>query len=201
MRKLIPFVALMVVGGVARGQERIDPETAKKHAKLMVEATKDATDLPIKTEVDPEKPYGVKSGNHGVMVLPDKALSDEVIAKAGADAIPVGQLWMHHLTPVIDGQPVDGEKLRIVNINVGGEEHKLPMCLLALKKKAAGEWELLVYGKDKEPLTRLAVKKMEGTQELPIELDGKKNENDTGDLTLKIVGKVQATLTVGAKDD
>src|SRR5207245_8588541 len=104
------------------------------------------------------------------MVLPDKRLSEETLARAGADVTPVGHLWMRRLAPAVDGTVAPGDKLRIVTVTTqNNEELKLPFCLLGVRKGGDG-LELLVFGKDKEPVAKLPLKKVSAQAETPIEL-------------------------------
>jgi len=192
------FLAL-VIGSIS-AQERIPQEQATKYAALFVEAAAKLTDLQVKTDVDSEKPFGVKGGDLGAMVIPDKKLSEDVICKAGKDMIPVGQLWLRKLSTVVDGKATGNDKLRIVTITVNTEDHPLPLFLLGVRKKGDDTLELAVYAKDKEPHLLLPLQKIDTKQELPIELEAMKGDNETGVITLNILGKYRAKLTVGKQE-
>jgi hypothetical protein len=186
---------------VARAQERVPTEFAEKVAKLATEkASTQVKDAQVETVVDPTKPYGVKEGRFALLIVPDKKLSDDAIAKAGDAVVPVGQLWCRDLTPVSGGEPVPNDKLRILTLNADGDDIKLALLLLGVRKTADDKWELLVYGKEKEPLLRLPIEKAEATQEMPIDLEGKRNDDGGGSATLHILRKYKTTITVFPQD-
>jgi len=54
---------------------------------------------------------------------------------------------------------------------------------------------LLIYGKDKEPVLRVPLKALSAPQENPIEMSAEARDN-SGLVTLKLVGKYQASFTV-----
>ena len=54
----------------------------------------------------------------------------------------------------------------------------------------------VVYAKDSEPLQVLALQKLDLIQDLPVELEWKRGEKDADTLTLNILGRYQAVLTV-----
>ena len=129
------------------------------------------------------------------MVLPEAKLSSETLAKAGKEVVPIGQLWLVKLAPFSGGQVASSAKLRTVHISAAGQEADVVCCALGVKKDAKGDLELLIYGKDKEPLTRVPMKAISGTQENPIEMSSER-EADRGVATLKLLGKYQASFEV-----
>lgn len=196
MKQLVAIVALFGLVAAASAQERIPREEAQQIAKLLVETADKADYLPLKAEVDAEKPFGIRKDNYGMMVIPDKRLSEESFAKAGSEATPVGHMWFRNLAPAKDGRVTPNNKLRILTLNFDGQDFLLPFCILAVRKGNNGP-ELLFLGKDKEPLVVLPLTKIDAGQELPVELEAKKGETEgTGLITLNLLGKYQATLTV-----
>jgi hypothetical protein len=200
MRPMTALMMLMLFAGVARAQERVEADEAEKVAKMLTEKAKDLPDPQVKTNVDATKPYGVHEGKYAVLIVPDKSLTSEALAKAGDAVVPVGQLWTRALSPVVGNEPAASGKLRLVTISPNGEDEKVSVLLLGARKKAEGEWELLVFGKDKEPLLRLPIEKADATQEMPIDLEGKRNDNGTGDVTLHILRKYKTSLTVAPQE-
>lgn len=195
MKRTVAVVALLVLVSAAPTQERVPDEKAQEIAKVLVEQVAKATDLQLKTDVDEKKPYAVHGGDRGAMVIPDKKLTADALAKADKDIVPVGHLWFRQVSPYVNGKVTPNDKLRIVKVTAGGEDHALPFCLIGVQKNAKGELELVVYAKDKEPLLRAPLKKIDAKQELPLELQAKR-EGDTAQLTINILGKYQAVLTV-----
>ena len=76
-----------------------------------------------------------------------------------------------------------------------GQEADAVCCALGVCKDANGGLELLIYGKDKEPVTRVAMKSISGQQDNPIEMSGERKD-DRGVVTLKFLGKYEATFSV-----
>jgi hypothetical protein len=130
------------------------------------------------------------------MVIPDKKLSKEALRKAGKEVIPVGQLWLRKWTVVAGGKPVPDDKLRILTVNLDDKDRPMPLLLLGLRKKGDKDADLVVYAKDSEPLQVLALQKLDLIQDLPVELEWKRGEKDADTLTLNILGRYQAVLTV-----
>jgi len=201
MKPVTVIVSLMLFVGVAQAQpERIPPEEAQKYAKLFVESAGKLDGPQIKMEVDTDKPYAFKAKKHGAMVLPDKKLSADVLAKAGKELVPLGQLWLVRMTLVAADQPTPADKLRLVKVTVNNEDHQMPLLLLGVRKNAKDELELVVYAKDKEPLLTVPLEKKEIQQELPLELEAKKGDNNRAQILLNILGKYQATLIVAPQE-
>lgn len=188
------LLALALLGGISlvNAQEKLSKDEALPYAQAV---SKHLGGTPIATDVDVEQPAAVRDGEYGGMVLPQKNLKVEALAHAGKTAVPIGQLWLKQLTPVQDGEAVGQEKLRLVNVSGDGQEITAPQCALAVRRNSQGVLELLVYGKGKEPVATSTLKPVDSTQTLPLDLTAER-EGDNGKVTLKILGKYQATLTV-----
>jgi hypothetical protein len=190
-------LVLLAAAAVASAEpQRIPAEEAQRIAKTLVKHAEKVDAPQFKVEVDDEKPCGVREGEHAAMVLPDKRLSEEALARAGAEVTPVGHLWMRRLAPAVGGTVTPGDKLRIMTVTTpNNDELKLPLCLLGVRKGDDG-LELLVFGKDKEPVAKLPLKKVSAQPEMPVELEAKRGDNDTGLITITLLGKYQTVLTV-----
>ncbi len=191
------LIACLLLAGlaVARAQEQVPRETALKGAFIVSLNLKEMLNTPIPTDPDVKRPVALAHEGHGGMVLPESKLSAETFAKAGKDVSPVGQLWMLKLVPVSDGQPLQTSKLRVVHVKSEDSEADVVCCALGVRKVADGGLELLIYGKDKEPVLRLPLKALSAQQENPIEMSAEVGDN-SGLVTLKLVGKYQASFTV-----
>jgi hypothetical protein len=194
MRHLLAALSLFALAGVASAQDRIPADEAQRIARLLIETSDKANDLPLKVEADADKPVGIRHGDIGTMIIPDKRLTAEMIDKAGPEVTPVAYHWFRKIAPARDGKVTANAKLRILTVNANGEDLMLPLCTLGVRKGSAGP-ELVVLGKDKEPLVTVPLKKVETQQELPIEIEGRK-EDDTGVLTINLFGKYRAELKV-----
>jgi hypothetical protein len=173
-------------------QEKLSTDEALSYAHAV---SKHLGGTPIATDVDTEKPVVVRDGEFGGMVLPQKNLKLDTLTQAGETAVPIGQLWLKQLTPMHNGEAVGRDKLRLVTVSGDGEEVTAPQCALAVRRNRSGTLELLVFGKGKEPVATAALKPAESTQALPLDLAAER-EGDSGKVTLKILGKYQATLSV-----
>lgn len=195
---LITQVVVAITSGVY-AQERVSREDCLKVVFLLSADLKNLTDTPIPTDPDLKRPVAVRSGDYGGLVLPESKLSADVISRAGKEPAPVGQLWLRKLAPIRDGQVVPSGKLRIVQVSTGKGEDTAVCCALGVRRGADSQPELLVYGKDKEPVVRVPLKAISSSQENPIEITAEQ-EGDTARVTLKFAGKFEATFSVGEAD-
>jgi hypothetical protein len=197
MSKAVALIACFLLCSVARAQDPIPADQAQTVGKQLAEVAKQIDDPQIKTDVDPEKASGLHKEKRGVLVIPNKALTHEGLTGGEKTVVPVGQIWFRGVTPSVNGQAPGRERLRAMTVKIDEADHELFVFLLGARKKDSGDLELLVYGKDKEPLVALPLKKAEnGAQDLPIVLDAKVNDDDTADLTLKMLGKREAVMKV-----
>ena len=195
------LIAAVLLTGLltVQAQEKMSREETLQIAFYTCLDLKAMLNTPIPTDPDVKRPVAVKDGDYGGMVLPEAKLSADTFANAGKDAKSVGQLWLRGLAPMNAGQIVPASKLRTVHVNAMGQEADAVCCALGVDKDANGGLELLIYGKDKEPVTRVAVKSISGQQDSPIELSAERKD-DSGVLTLKFLGKYEATFSVTAPE-
>jgi len=183
----------------AQAQEALPREQALKAAFQLCRDLPKMLDTPIPTDPDVKRPVGVHAEKRGLLVFPESKLSLDAIAKAGPEVVPVGQLWMLKIVPMVDGQPVKAEQLHLVTVS--GENETVDAALFAMgaRKGSQGQPELLVYGKDKKPLLSLALKPISEKQENPIEASAER-QGDGAEVTLKLFGKHAASFAIGASD-
>jgi len=199
MKHTIIALAILTSIQLVSAQEKVSREEALGYAKAASANAQQLNATPIPTDVDPKQPAAVKEDLYGGMVLPQKELKAEAIAKAGETPVPIGQLWLHHLTPMQSGEAVAESKLRLVHVNLEGTEATVPQCALAVRRTSAGALELLIYGKGKEPVATAVVKSIDTKQDLPIDISAER-ESESGRVTLKILGKYQASFSVTQLD-
>lgn len=195
MKQTILTLTLLATVQLVFAQERLPREEALTYAAAVSADAKQLKGTPIATDVDVQQPVALRDGDYGGMVLPEKKLSAEALAKADQKVLPIGQLWLHKLTPMRDGEAIEADKLRLVAVNLNGESVTVPQCALGVRRNSAGTLELLVFGKSKEPLLATALKSAEAAQQVPIDLEAQR-EPASAQVTLKILGKYQATLSV-----
>ncbi len=196
MKQIILSLACLGALQLASAQDRVSEETAVRYAKLAGADTQQLQGTPIPTSVDLTQPVAMQDGEFGGMVLPQAKLTAEALAKADDKVLPIGQLWLLKLTPMSGGEKVSADKLRLATIKTpDGDELKVPQCALGVQRSKGGALELLVFGKDKEPLLKVALKAIDVKQSSPIELDAERGD-ESAQVHLKILGKYQATFKV-----
>ncbi len=201
MKKLIVPLALLLFADPARTQERIPDEEARNIARELIEAAKKVK-APVATEVDPDKPYGKHKDEYGAMVLPDKNLSAERLAKVGKDAIvPIGQFWMRSLAPVVEDKVIPSKDLQMLKVTHNDKEYNLVLCYLGVRKGAKDALELVILSKDKTPLLKAPLEKTDEKQELPIEFTASIEGNDRAHLKISLLGRYRAKVTLGVLTD
>jgi hypothetical protein len=128
------------------------------------------------------------------MFLPEAKLTSETIAKATDKILPLGQLWLHKLTPARDGEGVAPEKLRLAKVEGEDGEVVVPQCTVGLRRTAGGSLELVVLGNSTEPLVKVPVTLVEGKSQPAIVLDAER-DGSGGLVTLTLFGKYKAQLS------
>jgi hypothetical protein len=200
MRTVLAAVTILAGCCAVQAQEALSREEALKAAFRLCSDLPKMLDTPIPTDPDVKRPVGVHADNRGLLILPEAKLGLDAVAKAGPDAVSVGQLWLLKIVPVAEGRPVKADRLRIVNVSGEKENASVAQCALGVRKGADGRPELLVYGKDKEPLLHVALTQIsEKKQENPIEVSAEQ-QGDGAMLTLKILGKFSASFPVGTSE-
>ena len=196
MNKIIPALILAMAVPLASAQERLPRREALKLAFLVSADLKALQATPIATDVDLKHPVALRDGDYGALVLPESKLSAETIAKAGDRVAPLGQLWLHRLTPIRDGVAVPPSELHVVQVETEGESHAAVQLALGVRSNGSGGQELLVFGKGKTPLLTLTLKKAEGQPEPPISIEAVRLNDETGRITFRILGRYEASLMV-----
>ena len=195
MKRIIILAAFIAGFTTAQAQEQLSRQETLKYACIVSANLAEMLKTPIPTDPDVKRPVALHDGDYGGMVLPETKLRAEVFAKAGKEAAPVGQLWLLKLVPLSDGQPVPASKLRMVEVKSEDARATVPCCALRVRKSADGELELLVYGKDKEPVLRAPMRAVSRQQEDPIEMTAERKD-DGGHITMRFLGKYEATFIV-----
>jgi hypothetical protein len=197
----LAWLALVAGAAAADSPNRIPQDEAKAYAKLCAErAAAVLTDAQIGVDVDPDKPCAERGEGGGAMVVPDRKLTEKVLAGADKDIVPVGQLWLRKWTLVVNGKPVTNDKLRIITVTIEDKERPMPLLLLGVRKKGDKDLELVVYAKDSEPLQVVPLTKRDTASGLPLELEWSRGDKDADNLTLNILGKYQTVLKIGRQE-
>ena len=195
MKNLITLAALAAFTPALLAQDAIPLEEAQKAAHKLAASASGISDAPFTVEADLEKPQGIKAEGVGLIVLPDRKLTAELLAAANSAITPLGQLWTLKLAVATDGKAAAADKLRHLTISDGEKDREVSLYFLGATKTDARGLELVVYGKEKEPVLRVPIKKrVAGKQEFPIEVSGVKNDDNSGTLSLRLFGEYDAQL-------
>ena len=184
-------LAALALTSFAPADDAIPLDKAQEGARKLASILGQPGDLPLVTNPDNEKPQAIKAGEVALMVIPDQSLSADALGSASSAVIPIGQLWTHQIilstsTPSQQRTFTFPQKDRDLTVN---------LYLLGAAKNASGALELVVFGRDKEPLAHLPLTAGDGaSQSFPIEISGQKESDDTGRLTLSILGKHKAEM-------
>ena len=200
MKHTLLTLTILSTLALASAQEKLSREETLRYAFVVAGDLKQLQATPIPTDVDVKQPVAVRDGDFGGMVLPEAKLSADAIAKAGEKVVPIGQVWLLKLAPMKDGEAVAASKLRMVTLTHEGDQVKVSQCALGVQKNGSGTLELLVFGKDKEPVVKVPLKTMDAKQDVPIDLSAER-ESDSGKVTLNILGKYTATVAVTQLED
>ncbi len=198
-------IILLCLGlGLALGvtaQESLPLESAQKAARAVTKSLGDRSDAALKLKVNLQIPAALRAGEVAILVIPAVDLTPEALSKAGSEITPLGQLWMVKAALASKGQVTPNRKLRLITVPGEDREMLAQLYFLGSRKTDQGGLDLVVFGKDSAPLLTIPLKKAESSQELPLELAGRKEDETSGILTVKILGKYQAELTVMKQEE
>lgn len=194
----LALIALLSATLSAFAQDRIEAEEAQRIAHKLNDTLGQPSDAPFASDVDPDKPNGFKASGLGLMALPDRKLTTDALEHAGKDLLPLGQLWTLSATIATNGRPIANELLRLVKVGDEGKAREVQLYYLGANKNDAGELQLVIFAKDQaQPILRVPLKKGSGsTSSAPIELEGRKQDEGTGILTIRVLGDYSAEVTV-----
>ena len=193
---MLTLVALTSVTLVLAAQEDLPRTEAVKFAAVLNFDLEKIADTPIPTDADIKRPFGLKAGNLGGLLVPEAKLSPTTFSTATKEAVPVGQLWLAGLVPAKDGQAVSKDQLKLVTVQHEGREVTLPLCMLGVRKGAAGKLELLIFGKGKEPLLALPLNPATREPRWPLEFTAEGEGEGSARVTLLLVGQYEASFLV-----
>ena len=192
------LIAMIANCAVAQEIQQMPAEQVGKIARKVAAALGSPSDAPFSVDADAEKSAGIKaSGETGLLAIPDRKLTAEMVANAGKDVTALGQLWMRNVVPAVSGASADPAKLRTVSVRDGEQEAKVEVYFLGLTKSDAGTVEIGFYAKDKEPLVKVPLVKTDAAASAtPIALDGHKEGENSGVLVITIFGSYKADVVV-----
>lgn len=189
--------ALAAAAPLLTAQKIVPLEESQKAARTLTATASTLSDLPLKIDGDAEKSEAIRGGEAGILVVPDKNLTATSFKNSGESVTPIAQLWLLKARIAVDGRASAPEKTRTVTVRGDDKSRELQLYFLGLKKNASGAPELLVFSTGREPLLHVPLEQSSNSAEaLPIKLGGRKNNEDSGTLTLQIFGQHKAELTL-----
>jgi len=195
-------LALLSLARVAAAQEIIDSEEAQKIAQKLATVSTASSDQPFTIDIDVQRPVGLKGGEAGLIILPDKHFSAETLAGAGKTVTPIGQLWMYKVNLASNGLGVDKGKLRTFTVGEGDKSRDVQLFLLGVAKTEQGATELVVYAKGGEAVLHAPLNKhFAAKKEVAIDLSGRKTGEESAALTVDFFGEYAADLAVVKLND
>lgn len=208
---LLLALALSCAALPLRAQDHPEPIPADELAKatqLLMEAASRAGELPLKLELAPDQATGLKAGEVGALIIPDKRLKVEKADKADrkqnktkGEAIPVGQLWTSKLAPKDKDAVVSNDKLRLVKVEAKDKQMELALFTLGIEKAGKRELQLAVYGQGSSPLLRVPLTAEKSKGAAPVVMTARKTSESAGVIELRLMGKFKAEIPVGKQAD
>ncbi len=208
MNPKLLLLALLLTTSVLRAQDPqpLSADELGKATALLMEASTRLGALPLKFELAPDQAVGLKAGEVGLLLIPDKRLKAENEAKAEfkyakGETLPVGQLWTKNLSPKDKDATLPNAKLRLTKITAGDKELELAVFALGLEQSAKGEFQLVIYGKGEQPILRVPLTLEKNAGAAPVGLSARKTGDESGVLELKLLGRFKAEIPMGKQAD
>jgi len=200
MKVLFPIAVIGLLAASLHAQEILPIEKAQQAAKLVTASPGATSNTPLKFEGDLEKPQVLKAEGVGFLVIPAKTLTEDALARAGKDVVPIGAMWSLKVVPQNDGKAVDSDRLRHVSVQTKDNTLNLACYQIGVQKNDKDGLDLVLFSKDQAPILKASLDRKTASQEYPIELAGRKAGENTGILTLNILGKYTAEITVSPEE-
>jgi hypothetical protein len=190
----------------AQELQPIPAEDLAKATKILMEANARLGDTPLKLELAPDQTIGLKSGDVGVVLIPDRRFkiekSDKADKKKNKGApLAVGQLWTSKLSPRDKGSVLPNDKLRLVKVMAKDKELELAVFTLAIEKAGKKAFQLALYGNNNSPVLRVPLTAAKSKAGPPLSFTARKTDEEGGVLELKLLGRFTAEIPVGKRAD
>lgn len=200
------IIVLFTALSALRAQElqAIPSEELAKGVQVLLTANAGLGELPLKLELAADRASGFKAGDAGAIFIPDQRLKIEKADKAERKqnknaTVAVGQLWTSKIAPKDKDAVLTGDKLRFVKVPAKDRELEVVMFSLGLQPAGKKEFQLVLYGKDNQPVLRvpLTADKVKGKGAAPVTMTARKSDEDGGVLEFKLLGRFKAEIPVG----
>ncbi len=153
-RWLISLALLSILASAhllpAQEVQRVEHSKAEKLAATLVEAASRLDDHGLKISPDVKKVVALEIDEHGGMIVPDAHLTADAIAKVDKEILPVGLIFLKHVTPVVVDSPIAADKHVFVTVTDNGAATKVPVMRLAIAR-VASRLVLLAYTGESAP--------------------------------------------------
>ncbi len=204
MKTKFLFTLALLTAVVVRAQEPkpIPAEELAKATALLMDANGRLGALPLKLELASDQAVGLKAGEVGALVIPDKRLKIEKQDKAEkkkskGEVMPVGQLWTSKLSPKDKDSVLANDKLRLTKITAGEKEMELAVFSLGIEHSGKREFQLALYGKGDQPVLRVPLTVEKNKGDAPVTMSARKTGEESGVLELTILGHFKAEIPMG----
>jgi hypothetical protein len=212
-RRLVPiflFTACFLwVGKNSRAEDspltEMDPEIAKEYGGKLTELfTKTYKDLPVKIEPDVEKAVGLLNPNsqQGIILVPLKGFREDREAKDSEKDRGVGLCYIFmssEFDPLADGKPATDKQLRKVKIKTEEEEREVTCLVCSVKHAEGDDWQLHVFGADKEPLSKSSFEEATDAPKADLALTIKDVKDNKATLVINMFSKYCVTIPISHK--
>jgi hypothetical protein len=187
----------------------LDPEIAKRFGQVIHEKfAKENKDLQVKFEPNYEKASGLFNAetNEGIIVVPAKSFKEDRENKDVEKDPGIGMCFLcmsQTYNPLMDGKPIDAKKLRKVKFDdgQGGSEREATCLLCTIRHNEGDDWELRLYGADKEPLIKSSWGEANNAPKSDLALTLEDPKKDSATLVFNIFGKYSASVPIAHKMD
>jgi hypothetical protein len=185
----------------------MDPDIAKRFGEAIhTRFVKENKDLQVKFEPNYEKASGLFNAetNEGIIVVPAKNFKEDRENKEVEKDPGIGMCFLcmsQTHNPLIDGKPADGKKLRKIKFDdgQGGAEREATCLLCSIRHIEGDDWELYVYGSDKDPLIKANWGEASNAPKQDLALTLEDPKKDSATLVFNIFGKYSASIPIGHK--
>lgn len=200
MKKSLLFLIATLTTVAHAAVDQVPLEEAQKGTLLLNNALGELADAPFKLEVNAFKPCAIKGDDKAAaLVVPAYSLKERIKDARPKTPIPAGQLWLHKLAPVVNNAPAAKDTLRRITIKTDEGESEVSMFHLAFERFGDGG-KLLIIGRGKEPLIEVLLKPMKVPQEVPLELEVKKDAAGKPELVFYVADQFEGRLPLAAAE-
>jgi hypothetical protein len=183
----------------------MDSEIAQQYGAGIYEKFAKENKTPqIKYEPDTDKAVGLfnPGSNEGIIAIPVKGWKEDRENKLAdtETGVPMCFVCMSQTyNPLIDGKPIDAKKLRKVKFGEGEREREATCLLCSVKHGDGDDWQLYVYGADKEPLIKAPWGEASDAPKGGLAITIQDPTKDQATLVFNIFEKYATSITIGHK--